>query len=207
MYNFPIFVKTQMMANNQKYFIEPQPFDCREISDYPDTIFDTACEAAEAHLKAQTQHLSEIDRRCVTILGWLLAAISGLVGYVIVLLTGTDESHNYNLLVIVLLALLIFSVAAGVLIRSNLYKRYSYLPGSEPTLFFHKDLREWIEKHYPKEDWAKMLKGCHLQTLQDHMIYNDEEILHRVKSYRVCIWIILYGLLLLLISSIVISLF
>lgn len=196
-----------MADSSSKFFVAPQPFDCREISDYPETIFDTARETAEAHLEAQAQHLSEIESRCVTLLGWLLAAVSGLVGYIAVSLSGIHNTSNTKLLVIALLALLIFSVAAGVLIRFNLYKRSAYLPGVNPDLLLHKDLREWVEQHYPKEEWAKMIKGCYLQTQQDHIIYNNEEIQHRVKGYRICLWIILYGLLLLLISSIAISLF
>lgn len=202
-----ICTKLPPMADNNKYFVEPGPFDCREISDYPETIFDTARETAETHLEAQAQHLSGIESRCVTLLGWLLAAISGLVGYIAVSLSGLNDTRNIKLLVIALLALLVFSAAAGVLIKSNLYKRSSYLPGVDPDLLFHKDLRGWIEQHYPKEEWAKMTKGCYLQTLQDHIIYNNEEIAHRVKGYRTSLWIILYGLLSLLISSIAISLF
>lgn len=195
------------MADNNKYFVDPEPFDCREISDYPEAIFDTACETAEAHVDAQAQHLSVIESRCVTILGWLLAAISGLVGYIAVFLSGTPEAQNVKLFVIALMAMIIFCVAAGILIKTNLYKRSSYLPGVDPDLLFHKDLREWVEQHYPKEEWAKMIKGCYLQTLQDHIIYNNEEIRRRVKGYRTSLLIILYGLMSLLISSIAISLF
>lgn len=195
------------MSSNDKYFVDYEPFECTDVDSYPEPIFDTACEKAEMFLQFQGQTLSEIDQKCVTILGWLLAAISGLIGYIAVCFSGLPEQQNWKLLVIALLALVVFSVAAGILFKSNLYKRSSYGPGVGPSLFFNKDIREWVEKHYPEAKHPKMIKGCYLDSLQEHIIYNSKEIIHRVKHYRASLWAIAIGLMVLFAASIILAFF
>lgn len=193
------------MADSNKYFVDYEPFECTDIASYPESIFDTACEKAEMFLQFQGQTLSGIDQKCVTILGWLFAAISGLIGYIAVFLSGASEDRNWKLLTIAILALVIFSAAATILMKSNLYKRSSYGPGSGPDIFFHKDIREWVEKYYPETEHPKMVKGCYLNRLQDQILYNNNEIQHRIKHYRASLWVITIGLLVILAISVIIA--
>lgn len=194
-----------MADNYNRYYVDYQPFDCSEIDKYPESIIDTACEKAEMFLEFQGQTLSEIDQKCVTILGWLFAAISGLIGYIAVSLSGVTEQHNIKLLIIAILALTIFSGAAAILFKSNLYKRSSYGPGTGPDMLFNKDIREWVGKHYPDAEHPKMIKGCYLDSLQDHIIYNSEEIKHRVVHYRASLWVIAIGLMVLFAASVTLA--
>lgn len=195
------------MADCNKYFVDYLPFECTDVSSYPESIFDTACEKAEMVIQFQSQTLSEIDQKCVTILGWLFAAISGLIGYIAVFFSGVTEHQNWELLIIAVLALVVFSAAAATIFKSNLHKRSSYGPGVGPSLLFNKDIREWVEKYYPEKDHPKMIKGCYLDSLQDRIIYNSEEINHRIKHYRISLWIIAIGLSILLVTSITLAFF
>lgn len=195
------------MSSTNQYYVDYQPFECTDIASYPEPIFDTACEKAEMFLQFQGQNLSEIDQKCMTILGWLFAAISGLIGYIAVFFSGIPEQQNWKLFAIALLALVVFSISAAILFKSNLYKRASYGTGVGPDIFFNKDIREWVEKNYPETEHSKMIKGCYLDRLQDHIIYNSKEITHRVKHYRASLWVITIGLMTLFLASITLAFF
>ena len=182
------------MTDTNHYYVEYQQFDCRTIDKYPESIFDTACEKAELLLHSQEENLTEIDNKCVTIMGWLLAAISGLVGFVAVFLSNVNENSNYKLLIIALIGLSVFVIAAGWLFKSNLYKRSTYSSGIGPDLLFNKDICAWVNEHYPESERTKMIKGCYLNVLQEKIIFNNKEIHHRIEHYRACIWTIVIGL-------------
>ena len=195
------------MSDTNHYYVEYHPFDCRTIDKYPESIVDTACEKAEMFLSSQEENLAEIDTKCVTIMGWLLTAISGLVGFVAVFLSEANEGSNYKLLIIALIGLLVFSIAAAILFKSNLYKRSTYGPGIGPDLLFNKDVCAWVDEHYPESERTKMIKGCYLNALQEKIIFNNKETHHRIQHYRACIWVIAIGLLVALLSSIALIFF
>lgn len=192
---------------NSKFPFDYQHFDCRDIDDFSESAFDFACERAETYIQYQLNNLSEIDQKCVSILGWLLGAIAGLIGYITVSFSQGPDTLNWELISISFLSLFFLSVGAGILFKSNLYKRSAYLPGAGPSFIFHKDILKWTKDHYSHDEQTKMIKGCYLNELQDNIIYNTNETIHRIKYYRACLWVIVIGLFVILLTSIAFTCF
>lgn len=189
---FIIFAKISAMTTHPNKPLDFEPFDGRCITEYDEHLVEYSIERAELYIQHQQDNLTEIDNKSTTILGWLIAGISALIGYVAVYTTSNLD--NWRLLAIALTSLLFLSVAASVLMKSNLYKRSSHFSGAGPSIFFHQDVREWVETHYPDET-PKMIKINYLQVLQNRIIYNAGETVHRVKHYRICLYVICAGIL------------
>ena len=167
--------------------------DSHLVSEYDEQIIEYSVQRAELYIQSQQDNLTEIDNKTTTILGWLIAGISALVGYIAVYATG--GTTNLRLLVLSLAALAFLSIAAAILIKSNLYKRSSYPSGTRPAMFFHKDVYKWAKTYYPSQA-GKMTIVNYLQVLENRISFNDAEIDHRVKYYRICLYTISIGILL-----------
>lgn len=196
---FIIFAKTSIMTTNSNKLLDFEPFDGRCIAEYDEQMIEYSIGRAELYIQHQLDNLTEIDNKSTTILGWLIAGISALIGYIAVYTTSNLD--NWRLLVIALASLLFLSAAAFVLMKSNLYKRSSHFSGAGPSIFFHQDVREWAKTHFPDKT-PKMIKVNYLQVLQDRIIYNAEETDHRIKHYRICLYVICAGILSVLAISI-----
>lgn len=187
------------MTTPQYKQLDFEPFDGRCITEYDDQMVEYSIERAELYIQHQLDNLTEIDSKSTTILGWLIAGISALIGYISVY--AARDLDNCRLLVLALVSLLFLLAATFVLMKSNLYKRSSHFPGASPSIFFHQDVREWAGTYYPNET-HKMIKVNYLQTLQNRIIFNDEETDHRIKHYRNCLYVICFGVLSVLAISI-----
>ena len=176
---------------NSKTLLPFEPFDCRRIQEYSEQIIEFSIEKAECYINNQLSNLTEIDNKTTTILGWLIAGISALIGYLVIYIS--SNSSNWKILVITIVALVVMVIATSILVGSNIYKRSSYPPGVDPDIFFKQSVCLWANEHYPTTA-EKMIKANYLQVLQDRIIYNSKETHHRIIHYRRALYVICFGI-------------
>lgn len=177
-----------------------EKFSYQDLLDVEPETVDYIQHLAEVRLVRQQEHLEEIDRKCTTLLGWIIGALVALVGSLAAQLFLMET--NWKVVAIVTSCCLALLWAGGTLFRRNLYKRGICLAGEAPEDICNKQVLNWAGRA-KKGCRANSFKAWTIETMNAAILSNQEEILHRVKYYRRSLYVIMGGLLFTLIESVV----
>jgi hypothetical protein len=173
-------------------FFKDVPFDLDLIDGLDSDSVTSGVEMGNLCLQNQVTIIERIRKRCITVLGWIIAAIVALLGFFVVEIM--SDSPEISLLLLSGYGLTVCGTAAFILIYGSMYKRTVYPPGDSPSHFFFPTIVEYLKENI-EVDKKKCLLGYALSEIQFRIMENKKEQAHEVKMYRCALYVLVIGLI------------
>ena len=163
------------------------------VNEFDDRTIERCYELGNTGIDAIIETGRAVRRNCITILGWVVAALTSLIGFLIYHITfGTAD--------VILILMAVYGIIASALIS---YKIYSgalsnipiYNSGAMPSMLIRTEIADEL-KTIPIERKYKYVLGYHLNVIQDKYKQNmalNERIVNVYRSSVKLICILLIG--------------
>ena len=177
---------------NEKIFDE-EFITIDRLNEFDDRTIERCYELGNKGIDAIIETGRAVRRNCITILGWVVAALTSLIGFLIYHITfGTAD--------VILILMAVYGIIASALIS---YKIYSgalsnipiYNSGAMPSMLIRTEIADEL-KTIPIERKYKYVLGYHLNVIQDKYKQNmalNERIVNVYRSSVKLICILLIG--------------
>lgn len=177
---------------NEKIFDE-EFITIDRLNEFDDRTIERCYELGNKGIDAIIETGRAVRRNCITILGWVVAALTSLIGFLICHITfGTAD--------VILILMAVYGIIASALIS---YKIYSgalsnipiYHSGVMPSMLIRTEIADEL-KTIPIERKYKYVLGYHLNVIQDKYKQNldlNERIVDVYRSSVKLICILLIG--------------
>lgn len=177
---------------NEKNFDE-EFITIDRVNEFDDRTIERCYELGSKGIDVIIETGRAVRRNCITILGWVVAALTSLIGFLICHITfGTAD--------VILILMAVYGIIASALIS---YKIYSgalsnipiYHSGVMPSMLIRTEIADEL-KTIPIERKYKYVLGYHLNVIQDKYKQNldlNERIVDVYRSSVKLICILLIG--------------
>lgn len=159
----------------------PEKITTETISDLDERVIERCYDESNLYLQGLVELGREIQNKCITLLGWIIAAISSLIGclfYTIINNTGTFIRYC-----LIIYGLIAAAMVACKIISGALYNSFIGLPGEEPSHIIRKEIRPYADLR-TKEQAYKYILGWELEEKQYKIAVNEAENDKMVNTFR-----------------------
>ncbi|MBQ6186038.1 MAG: hypothetical protein IJK48_09240 [Bacteroidales bacterium] len=164
-------------------------------------IVSYALDEGKLLLESQSKSIDSTQRKVITILGWIIAALISLIGILVKqVASGSPQNVAFwmNLYGIIALA-----IPATLILFGVLFNVETYLPGNEPANTLDETVINWVNSRRRETRKIDLLKLSNLQMVQACCSANNKTIKRLVIFYRMGI----ASLLLLILGGVILLYF
>lgn len=160
---------------------KPEPITSERISQFDDRTIERCYEAGIRGIDALIETGRATRRNCITILGWIIAAMTSMLGFLIYHIV----SGNPDIIICIMAAYGILSSGAVAyrLYTGALSNVPIYHSGAEPSMLIRDEVVRSLKKFSPDEKYRYVL-GWQLEVIQDDYEKNLAVNERLVRTYR-----------------------
>jgi len=145
-------------------------------------IVDHALSEGIRYMESQAAHIDSTQRKVITILGWIIAALISLISFLVVQISaGTRNGVAFWMNLYGIIAL---SIPAALILFGVLFNVDTYLPGNLPSNTLDKTVIDWVNTRRRDSRKVDLLKLSEIQMVEDSCEANDRTIRRLSIFYR-----------------------
>lgn len=168
------------MKDNDVYF-KPEPITTDDIAFFDEKVIERCYDESNMYIQSLAELGKEIQGKCITLIGWLIAAASSFTG--VLFYMAVDKSGSFALYIVLLYGIIADGAIAWRLISSALYRMPVALAGEEPSHIIRKEVRPYASIR-TKEQAYKYILGWELSGKQYKIAVNQKSNGRMINEYR-----------------------